>query len=825
MDSNVNLLKLDNDQMAKNFLQTFTERGFLLTNHKATRIQGEHYSLIDNILTNCNMDLIQSGSLIDDISDHLLTFMQPSLSKVKSKPKIVKSRKMDEGSLNAFKHALNQVSWQNVLTCNTVDTCYDAFWGEFSSLFDIYLPLTEKRFNRNIHKISDFMSTGLLVSRGRKLALQKQSINNPSHENITKYKLYRNVFNSLVKASKKMHYHKQLSSNAKNPKKLWETLKEITTGTNTIHGIDKIQVNGETVTDKMKIAEEFNAFFTEVGKKISDSVEPVDSPPDDFLTPDCPKLNLSTISQAELIDTINIMEPKSSTDIHGISMKLIKELRYQIALPLTHLFNLSITTGKFPSKLKTSKTIPIFKAGNPLLCDNYRPISLLSSLSKLLEKIISIKLVNHLEINHLLHNHQYGFQRNKSTVHHLLHLTNYVSEQLNSKKYCLGVFLDLKKAFDVVNHDILIKKLKKLGIEGISLSWFTSYLDGRTQCVNIGGETSASRNLDLSVLQGSILGPILFLCFINDLSLSTTLLALLFADDTIALASDTNIPRLIDHVNVELQKLANWFRKNKMAVNISKTKYMIFRPRGSVVDLQGKNVLFNNNEIGKPINENLISKLERCYNDHPDKDHRTYKLLGVLFDEYLSFDPHVQKICSKISQSNFIISRAKNSLNKTSLKMLYHSMIHPHLMYCLPVYGCTSLKNINKLNKAQRKAIRTISKAKYNDPTQLLFKDLKILPFDKLITYSQGLITHAIYHKYCPTALISTWSLNHERDNYTLRNANDFYIPMALTEQVKKLTFFHLPKLWNDLPDFKLTANKTTFKFALREHLLETFID
>ncbi len=187
-----------------------------------------------------------------------------------------------------------------------------------------------------------------------------------------------------------------------------------------------------------------------------------------------------------------------------------------------NIFNLSLASGTFPSKLKTSRTVPIFKAGSPLLCDNYRPISLLSTLSKLLEKIVSRQLVAHLAYNNLIYEHQYGFQHGKSTERNLIQLTNYLHSALNEKKYALGIFLDLKKAFDVCSHSILIRKLHKLGIRDSALNWFQSYLQGRQQRVDINGNLSSSRALDISVLQGSILGPILFLCYINDLSLCTT---------------------------------------------------------------------------------------------------------------------------------------------------------------------------------------------------------------------------------------------------------------------------------------------------------------
>ena len=163
------------------------------------------------------------------------------------------------------------------------------------------------------------------------------------------------------------------------------------------------------------------------------------------------------------------MDPKTSTDANSINMKMIKFIKHELARPLTHLFNLSVTTGVFPAKLKTSRTIPIFKAGDNTSCDNYRPISLLSSISKILEKIVACSLVSHLENNNLLYTNQFGFQKGKSTVHSILQLTNRITKDLNDKKYVLGVFLDLRKAFDVVSHDILLDKLRTLGINNLTL--------------------------------------------------------------------------------------------------------------------------------------------------------------------------------------------------------------------------------------------------------------------------------------------------------------------------------------------------------------------
>ena len=504
-------------------------------------------------------------------------------------------------------------------------------------------------------------------------------------------------------------------------------------------------------------------------------------------------------------------------------LSLLKEIAPEIFVPLGHIFNLSITTGIFPKELKRSRVVPIFKSGDPTSCDNYRPISLVSSISKILEKIVASKLTAHLESNNLLYKHQYGFLKGKSTEHNLLHLTNKIGEALNDNKFCIGIFLDLKKAFDVVSHQILLKKLKTLGINGTTLNWFISYLSNRTQQVDIKGTLSDSRSLDISVLQGTILGPILFLCFINDLPLSTDLLSFLFADDTSCIASDSNLENLIQHVNIELQKLANWFRSNKMAVNISKTKYIIFHRKGQKINLNGCEVLFNENEIGKDVDPTKITPLERIHDNHPTKECKTYKLLGVHLDESLSFKPHIDITCNKISKSLYCINRAKNFLSKKALKSLYFALIHPHLLYCINIYSIATSSNLKRLNLLQKRAIRIINKSPYLAHTQPLFTESKVLPLDKLIIQAKLLFMHSIEYGYGPISFFETWQKNHQRNqNLNLRNADDFYLPAPKYDFFKRIPVYSLPNEWNNLAEeIKYQFNRTTFKIAVKSHLSE----
>jgi hypothetical protein len=448
------------------------------------------------------------------------------------------------------------------------------------------------------------------------------------------------------------------------------------------------------------MANSFNKFFCEVGMRISESVERTSAIPEDYLgdgQQNVLPMEFGIFSQAEFINIINNLEPKSSTDINGISNKLIKFVKYEIDKPLVHLFNLSLSTGVFPKQLKTCRTIPIFKSGDRCQCDNYRPISLLSSISKVLEKAVANRLVQHLADNNILYKGQFGFQSKVSTVHHILKLTNYVAEQLNNKNYVVGIFLDLKKAFDVVPHDILLKKLNKMGINGIAHKWFENYLSGRSQRVEIDGFLSELCEIAISIMQGSILGPILFLCFINDFPSCTELLSLLFADDTAGLAAGPELGPLIRYCNNELQKIATWFRANKMAVNVSKTKYIIFKPKNKKVSLNpGEGIIFNNNEMEGYQDPEKMYELGRVHNDNPELGDRAYKLLGVWLDENLSFDYHCNTVLTKVSQSNYIINKCKRILPRKSLRTLYYSLVHPHLLYCIAIYGCTSQKKHKK---------------------------------------------------------------------------------------------------------------------------------
>jgi len=270
------------------------------------------------------------------------------------------------------------------------------------------------------------------------------------------------------------------------------------------------------------------------------------------------------------------------------------------------------------------------------------------------------KVLNAIDLNSIIYKYQFGFQSKLSTLHPLMHTLKFITEALNENDFAAAIFLDLQKAFDLVNHDILLLKLEKIGIRGIHLKWFESYLKNRKQVVMVNGVFSEFYcSIIMSVLQGSILGPILFLLFIN------SLLNILFADDTTGLVRGPNITDLASVLNLELQKMGTWLRANKLSINASKTKIMIFHPKNKFVP--DVDFFFNNNDIDKPENPDLIYPIERILNSSKV---RAYKVLGVYFDENLSFDFHISQLISKLNRSLYMMRNAKNVLSLSGLKSL-----------------------------------------------------------------------------------------------------------------------------------------------------------
>ncbi len=364
----------------------------------------------------------------------------------------------------------------------------------------------------------------------------------------------------------------------------------------------------------------------------------------------------------------------------------VKAVKHLIAHPLVHIFNLSMSTGIVPDQFKLAKVIPIFKSGNSDVCNNYRPISVLPVFSKVFERIVHKRLYDFLTHHNLLHSSQFGFRDNFSSYMAVLEAYNTIATNLDKGKHTAGIFLDLSKAFDTICHDILLSKLHHYGVRGNALEWFRDYLTNRKQFVSYNNCNSDIGTVLCGVPQGSVLGPLLFILFINDITYSSKSLSFfIYADDTNAIISNHDLDQLITSLNTELSNISLWFKVNKLSLNVDKTNYIIFKNRHSNRLYDDIHILIDGNEI--------------------DKVSHT-KFLGVYVDECLTWQKHNTYVTNIVSKYSGILFRLKYTLPFRTLFSLYNTLVLPHLYYCNIIWADSNNCNLNTILVKQKRIVR-----------------------------------------------------------------------------------------------------------------------
>ena len=342
--------------------------------------------------------------------------------------------------------------------------------------------------------------------------------------------------------------------------------------------------------------------------------------------------NLTT--QLEVSDIINSLRSGTAAGYDNIPISALKDSVDLISGPLAHIINLSISSGYFPDNMKIARVIPLFKSGDCRIFQNYRPISILPIFSKILESVVYKRVMEYINKSDILFHNQYGFRKNHSTSLALTYLCDKITSAIDRKQFTVGIFLDLSKAFDTVNHSILLDKLYHYGIRGVAFNWMKSYLSNRVQFVQYNETFSSKSIIQCGVPQGSILRPLLFLLYINDLSnVSNILELILFADDTNIFFSHQKFSSLVNTVNCEIDKISEWFKANKLSLNLKKSNYVIFKSRQKRIDI----------DLSLKINDHQITRAKEVV------------FLGVILDEHISWKPHISYVARKISKSVGII--------------------------------------------------------------------------------------------------------------------------------------------------------------------------
>lgn len=807
-DQNFDFIKIDQHKNTEELLSILLSNGLLPTITKPTRITHSTATCIDNIYISARRKTnIYTGILCEDISDHLPIILCLGTQKHDrtKNPIIIQKRTINDDTLRNIAISINNKDWSYLENMDT-NLAYKNFTQEITELVDKIAPLKNITIPAFAIMREPWMSRGLVKSSQTLNRLhRKQLRKEKSHQYHTKYIEYRNKFNQLKRTTKENYYNELFNKYKHDIRKTWGAINTLIGRTNDKSTItDTLKIDNQIVTDKTKISNEFCNFFTNIGMKYANDI-PVAKFNHNHYMRNKNKNNMfmAPTDQYEVIKMIDSIKRKNSSGHDKISSAFVKDLKHVLAPPLTILINQSLSSGYVPDLMKLAEVIPIFKAKDKESLNNYRPISLLPTFSKVLEKIVHKRLYSYLLTQSIFYESQYGFRSKHSTNHAVHELVDNVINLMDNKNSTLGIFLDLSKAFDTIDHKILLNKLEWYGVRGMALDWFRSYLSNRKQYVHYAQHKSNICNIPCGVPQGSVLGPLLFIIYTNDLpNCLINSKAILFADDTTIYISSNNMTDLYIKSNYELECLTEWFRSNKLSLNIGKTHYVVFELTPSQI----------------PINMNI--KID----NHIIDKKTCAKFLGMYIDSKLNWHEHIKFIKNKLNSSIFALKRVKHILSSDHLLTLYYTLIYPYLDYGISLWGTTHKTHTNKIKVMQKKSIRIISNAKYNDHTDPIFKDLKLLKLDDIMESKIAKYMYALNKQTLPSPLRDIISINSNIHCHNTRNINNFHIEFRRTSCASVSLRHKGPLVWYHIPkSIQMSYNIKSFAIKLKKRFLQSY--
>ena len=817
-DFNINLLHYGDSSDVSDYLESITSNSLFPFISQPTRVTSHSKTLIDNILLNFHSPSTLSGNLTISISDHMAQFVTlPCNTSEQIKPQKLSRRCFKNFKKEEFLHDLSSIKWdEHIRDDDDVNESMASFLNIFEGFLDKHAPfkLLTKKEMKSFSK--PWITKGILTSINAKNKLHKKYLKSTNatskNELFLKFKNYRNSIANITKLSKKQHYASFFNDNLNNLKNTWKGIKEIINiKSNTYNKPSSLSVNNQLLTDESDIANSFNEFFANIAGKLSQKITPTEKKYTDFLiNPNENSFFIRPVLEEELATYIKSMKPGKSLGPSSLPTSLLKIAQEVISKPICIIINNSFKNGVFPDLFKVAKVIPIYKKGSKLDRSNYRPISLLSNISKIFEKLMHTRLYSFLDSCKRLYKYQFGFRTKHSTTHTLINITEAIRKALDEKSFACGVFVDLQKAFDTVNHNILLAKLNYHGIRGSTLKWFSSYLSHRSQFVSINDTISITRFITCGVPQGSILGPLLFLIYINDLHVCIEhCTAYHFADDTNLLLISNSLKKLNKHINHDLSNLVHWLRANKISLNTKKTELILFKSK----------------------NANLTKHLNFRVSGQKILPVKTIKYLGIKFDEHLSFLPHMQDLALKLSRSNGMLAKIRHYVNFETLLSIYHAIFASHLRYACQVWAHSKNAKLGRIISLQNKALKIIHFLPNNTNSNILYYLSNTLRLNTLLSYLNGVFVWEQRNSRLPTVFDDFFSQRNEC-RYNLRSIakNNLIVPLkrTLTYGTNSITYQCI-LTWNNLPvDLKTDPgyqrSKTLFAKALFHHLIQEYL-
>lgn len=743
--------------------------GFINAIIDPTRLSTSTATSIDAFITNLHDKSIVSGVISGQVSDHLPIFYFIDSRITKSNKTTPQQRQLvNKDTLTRFRSRLEQIDWSPVYEVTDPDKAYDIFISIIKPVYIECFPYRSTRKPQSARK--PWINKECLKMIKHKNYLYNCFIKNRSTDDFLIFKAYRNKVTSFLRQAKKEYFHNLFNKDVlKRSDKVWKQLNTIINPSKSINELE-VMIDDETLSGK-KLADSFNDFFVSVAHTIHD--------------PTCMRYLgqsnsftafLAPTDQNEIMRCFNSLKNSKSKDVDGFQILPFKHAIDVLCPILDHVFNCCFAQGTFPSRMQTARVIVIHKGGDTNNLSNYRPISILPLFSKCLEKLLHSRILGFCEKHKLITPSQHGFRKLHSTETALLTQKELILESFEHKELTLGIFIDFSKAFDRVNHETLLLKLDRYGFRGCFYSIIKSYLEARFQQVVIDNTLSDPKHIAAGVPQGSILGPLLFNLYINDIvNIDPNTTFVIYADDTSLFFRAPCVSSLEVNATRCLRSLHHWSLSNSLNINISKTKAVLFRPRNKSVS-----------ELTLSIGSSKI---------HVSS---SVKSLGVTFHENLSWDVHVDNTVAKISRVVGILSKFRYYFPQCIKKLLYDSLFTSVITYCFLVWGTTTVSNITKLHALQKKAVRAINNIPNDVHTKPVFEALHIVPIVQL--YSVMLRKKYTSNINQGTAFLADLSrLTCRERPYNTRIGDNWYLPRTRTNYGRQMLSYNIPSILNNL--------------------------
>lgn len=761
----------------------FTQENFLHQHVLSATRKGPN-SILDLVFTTTGTD-ISNLCVNEELenSDHYSIQFSLKLNLMKTKRKITR-RNLRSADWLRFQQLLSDSDWGKLGPSSDINIAWDSFLSNINAALNIVAPY------RTI-AIRNFISSSCVRTALRhKRRFFRQMMTHPSPDNIAAYE--RSVIITKKALTTDLAQRENRVLNDDNPKTFWAYVNQRLS--NRVQ-IKSIKSSNKDIRDPKEISNAFNQYFASIFRSKHDVVLSSSS-----YTRVFPSLETITISVNEVWNVLKTLPSKTSTDGDGLCYKILKEGGVILATCLYHLFCLSLNVSQIPSAWKIAVVTPIHKKGPKNSVENYRPISVTSCCSRILERIIRHKVMEFINSNELLSDSQHGFRKGRSTDTLMINFYDYVTERIDSNMIIDAIFFDFAKAFDTIPHDLLINRLYTHGISGSLLKWIKHFLDNRSQTVKINTSTSNVLSVSSGVIQGSVLGPTLFNIFINDIDLSLKYCSILkYADDLrIYLSSPKNPDATADlqmKIQHDINKISDWANASGMTLNINKCFHVTFGQ------------YLNNIPRSYSINGDIIPNI------------MTFDDLGMTVGTPLSFNNHIDRAVSKAFNKLGLINKVFQNKSRKSIARLYKAYIRPTLEYSSVVWNPHTIGNTTKLERVQRRMCRMIPSI-HDLPYKMQLASLGMLSLKARRLRYQLISIFKMYIKTTDIELGSLFTLAKDKNT---RGHNATLI-LKYARNNYRLHFFTISAihLWNKLPQTLIDSTCVTqFKNGLASFFIK----